>query len=218
MFCPLSIFTQDHDHNPNLNQELWVDYLKLPFHITHSQLIITIVNIKILISELANSFHKKYPDMEMYMYKNNVFIPISLCIVEMFVELNKTDQQLILCGSLESHQMLFHGLMCVYLGALWHEKAWEGLERRNREGKCGWQGFWSRTFYKCCDYSEAQSRSHTLGLLAQRAGVFSLCGKISRLRVLWQGRAMQGQAWPGAATVSHNTQHFLCLHLLPFHS
>lgn len=48
----------------------------------------------------------------------------------------------------------------------------------------GGRGVEAGPFYECRDYSEAQSRSHTLGLLAQRAGVFSLCRKISRLRVL----------------------------------
>lgn len=51
-------------------------------------------------------------------------------------------------------------------------------------GNAGGRGVEAGPFYECRDYSEAQSRSHTLGLLTQRAGVFSLCRKISRLRVL----------------------------------
>lgn len=51
-------------------------------------------------------------------------------------------------------------------------------------GNVGGRGVEAEPFYECRDYSEAQSRSHTLGLLAQRAGVFSLCRKISRLRAL----------------------------------
>lgn len=66
--------------------------------------------------------------------------------------------------------------------ALWLEK----LKTRGEVGRgnVGGRGVEAGPFYECRDYSEAQSRSHTLGLLAQRAGVFSLCRKISRLRVL----------------------------------
>lgn len=46
--------------------------------------------------------------------KKSQVIPIDLCIAEMFVQLNETDQ-LKPCGTFGFYQTLFHCLMCVYL-------------------------------------------------------------------------------------------------------
>lgn len=47
--------------------------------------------------------------------KRSQVIQIILCMVEMFVQLNKTNERL--KPPLESYQMLLHGHICVYLGA-----------------------------------------------------------------------------------------------------